>query len=71
MDTILSVQNKVHKKRTEFTKVLRAVRKAKKSFTLTIHLILANPVKTYHVVIERLRLIVQKQTELQNELYDE
>ena len=33
--------------------------------------IFANLVKNYHGIIERLHFIAQKQTELQNELYDE
>ena len=37
----------------------------------TIHKNLANLVKNYHGIIERLHLIAQKQTELQIELYDE
>ena len=37
----------------------------------TIHWNLANPVKSYHGIIEHPLLIDQKQTEWKNELYDE
>ena len=42
-----------------------------KVFLLTIHWNVVNIVKNYHGIIEPLHLIDQKQTELQNELYDE
>ena len=65
MDTVLSVYNqKFAGDGEEFAKVSRAVGKAKSHFSVTNHGNLANLVKNY-------RLIAQKQTELQNELYDE
>ena len=45
--------------------------RSQKSFIRTLHWNLVNLVKSYHGIIERPRLNAQKQTELQNELYDE
>ena len=55
----------------EFTKVLVAVTEAKSYLYGQVHLNLANLVKSYHGIIERPRLIAQKQKELQKELYVE
>ena len=45
--------------------------RSQKLFIRTIHLNLASLVINYRGIIEQLHLIAQKQTELQNELYDE
>ena len=45
--------------------------KGRKLFIRTIHYNLSNLVKNYHGFIERLHLIAQRQTELQNEQNDE
>ena len=54
MDSVLSVQNENFSgDGKEFTKVSRAIGKAKSHSKLTIHWHLANLVKTYHGIIVR------------------
>ena len=72
MDSILSVQNKdFTKDREEFTKVSRAVRKNRKSFTLTVQWNLANLVNIYHGIIELQHAIDPRRTRLPKERYAE
>ena len=72
MKTILSVQKqKFAKNGQESTKVSGAVTEAISYFLLKIHWNLVNPAKSYDGIIEHPLFIDQKQTELQNELYDE
>ena len=68
---LIRVKTKFARDGRESTKVSRAVTEAKSCVYEQIDWNLANPVKNDHGIIERLRIIAQKQTELQNELYDE
>ena len=65
------VKTKILRIRTRIYGSFSSRLKSRKSVTLTIRGDLANLVKSYHEIIEHPLLIDQKQTELQNEPYDE
>ena len=72
MDSTLSVQNKNFSgDGEEFKKVSRAVGKKRKSFTLTIHWNLANPVKICHGIVGLLHLIDLRRLVLLKERHKE
>ena len=65
------VANNSQETEKSLRKFLQPSQKPKVIYILTLHWHLVNLVKSYHGIIERPRLNAQKQTELQNELYDE
>ena len=64
-------ETKTSQETENFTTVCRAVRKSRKSFTLTIRWNLANLVKVYHGIIELRHFIDLRQMALPNEPCDE
>ena len=67
MDSILSVQDKNFSGRKRVPESFSSRRKRRKSFTLTIHRNLANPVKIFHGIIVLPHLIDLRRMELPKE----